>query len=584
MDDAVYRCVPKDVRANLLWRREVVRWGNEGQRQADELVEMCRRDVRFFANAFCWLHEPRPSLGQPSSLPFVTYPYQDEALLEVDACLGNEDLVIEKSRDMGVSWLVLVAMVRRWLFEFEQAFGLTSRTEDYVDNGSDPKSLFFKVRFLVDRLPMWMLPGRGRDVAKKHMTLANLENGSIFVGEAPTGNMFRGGRLTALLADELAAFDRNMGFAVMGSTRDVTPSRIFPSTLARQSGAFEQLALGTRIRKLTLPWWRHPEKARGLYRKPNGKLASAWYDREVGRCVSPAEAARELDIDHQAATSSYFDPMRLASLSQYSRRALRTGVLQVNGDTGEVLQWRDDAHGGARLWSSFDMNGCWPRDRDYVMGVDVSSGIGSTNSVIQVVDCSTGEQVAEFCDSKVLPHQLAALACGWGEWFTGRSGPALCVFENAGPGQVFCSAMWGLGYRRFYMRKREDEMGVPSTTKLGLSMNGQSKEWMLGLFRQMVYSGGLTVRSRECIDEMRCFEYTKTGTVEHSGARTDDNGAARSNHGDRASALALCAVGMGGSGLRAGSPIIEERPLGAFGMRLKARQRAMATSRELEGW
>ena len=585
VDDAVYRTVPKGVRANLLWRREVLRWGAESERGANELVEMCRRDVRFFANAFCWLHEPRPNLGMPSSLPFVTYPYQDEALLEVDACLGQEDLVIEKSRDMGVSWLVLVAMVRRWLFEFEQTFGLTSRTEDYVDNGGDPKSLFYKVRFIVDRLPMWMLPGRGADIARKHMALVNLENGSIFVGEAPTANMFRGGRLTAMMADELAAFPRDMGYDVMRSTRDVTPCRIFPSTLGKNAGAFEEVALRTSIRKLTLHWSRHPEKARGGTVLPNGKRTSPWYEREVSRCVSAGEAARELDIDYQAATSSYFDPLKLATLSTYTRRALRTGILQVNADTGEVLQWKDDARGSGRLWGSFDLNGMWPRDRDYVMGVDVSSGIGNTSSVIQVVDASTGEQVAEFCDANVLPHQLAVLAAGWGEWFTGRSGPALCVFENAGPGQVFCSALWQVGYRRFYIRKAEDEVGMPSLTKLGVHPNKGIKEWMMGAFRQMVYAGSLTVRSREAIDEMRRFVYTDKGSIEHTEAMKGDGATGRSNHGDRASALALCAVGLGGSGMRLGQPITEERPLGDFGRRFVARQRALAlAARDSEGW
>ncbi len=578
------RVVPKDVRANLLWRRELCRWGGEDERAADQLMEMCRRDVVFFANAFCWLNEPRPNKGQPSYLPCVTYPYQDEALREVDACIGVEDLVVEKSRDMGASWLILIAFVRRWLFEQGQMFLLTSRNEDYVDKPGDAKSLFWKVQFLVERFPMWMLPGKGTEFTRTYMRLENHETGSQMVGEATTGNIGRGARFTAIMVDEFGAYERNAGYDVLSSTRDATPCRVFNSTLGKFQGAFEQIAQEPHRRKVTMPWWRHPEKAVGLYRDAGGKLRSPWYDYEVSRCATPQEAARELDIDYQAATSAFFDPVRLGSIATYTQRALRQGVLR-HDEFGKPMGWQDDARGGARLWSSFDLNGGWPRDRDYVMGVDVSAGIGSTNSVIQVVDGSTGEQVMEFADSNLLPHQLAVVACAFGEWFAGKGGAALCVFENAGPGQVFCSSLYAMGYRRFYTKRREKEMGHPGTTSLGLAMNVESKDWMMGLFRQAVYSGGLTIRSREAVEEMRRIIYAKNGAVVHSGSLGDDPSSARKNHGDRASALALCVVGMSGSSARLGMPIMrDDRPLGDFGARLAERQRAMAQASLESGW
>src|SRR6185369_12655197 len=97
--------------------------------------------------------------------------------------------------------------------------------------------------------------------------------------------------------DEFAAYPPDDSFSVIGSTLSVTDSRIFNSTLGETAGAFDTLLDDDSIPKLTLPWWRQPEKARGLWRDERGKLRSPWYDKERKRCLTPQIAARELDID-----------------------------------------------------------------------------------------------------------------------------------------------------------------------------------------------------------------------------------------------------------------------------------------------
>ena len=59
------------------------------------LMEMCRRDILFWFNWFCWTFDPR--LPQPHQ-PFKLYPFQIQALRDiVNAMEKGEDLLIENT-------------------------------------------------------------------------------------------------------------------------------------------------------------------------------------------------------------------------------------------------------------------------------------------------------------------------------------------------------------------------------------------------------------------------------------------------------------------------------------------------------
>ena len=52
---------------------------------------------------------------------------------------GREDGLVEKSRDMGVSWLCVATAIWMWTFHEGAVVGFGSRKEDYVDKLGDPK-------------------------------------------------------------------------------------------------------------------------------------------------------------------------------------------------------------------------------------------------------------------------------------------------------------------------------------------------------------------------------------------------------------------------------------------------------------
>ena len=175
---------PKDIRKVARIRRGLLEDGGRDRLAASQMKAECAKDILFYVNGFCWTYDPR--LLEPD-VPFVTYGFQDEALLElVESVRNGWDVGIKKSRDMGASWLCLT--VAEWFWHFKGGVSglMISRTEDYVDKKGDPKSLFWKVDYLHRHQPKWLLPtnrwlGWG-DPGRKQLHLENADNGSVLDG------------------------------------------------------------------------------------------------------------------------------------------------------------------------------------------------------------------------------------------------------------------------------------------------------------------------------------------------------------------------------------------------------------------
>ena len=213
--------VPRDLQANIEFRRWVNQRASGDPNAAKEFWIMAKRDPLFFVNTFMFTYDPR---RDPSAIPFITYPFQDRAILTLCSALGERDVLIEKSRDMGASWINLTVFFWAWLTHDLQSFLMVSRKEDLVDKPGDPKSLFWKVDFALDRLPLWLRPVYTR--TKLH--LYNHETGSTLDGESTTGDVARGDRRTGILLDEFASVEN--AEEVLAATADATNCRFFNST------------------------------------------------------------------------------------------------------------------------------------------------------------------------------------------------------------------------------------------------------------------------------------------------------------------------------------------------------------------
>lgn len=536
MTTEFYDMIPKSRAANLKFRKNLVEMGSRDRKAAEELFIMCSRDLLFYINAFCWTYDPRVGDG---TLPFMTYDFQNEALLEIDSAIGDHDLVIKKSRDMGASWMLLSVFEWRWHFKPNQSFLLVSRNEDYVDKPGNPKSLFWKIDFIHKYLPGWLQP----NTTRTKLRLTNNDNSSTIDGESTTGDVARGDRRTAIGLDEFAAFDVDAGYRALASTRDATNSRIFNSTPSGTNNAFYDFATNDNIKQLVLHWTVHPSKAEDSYKDANGKTRSPWYDEECKRCANPQEIAQELDIDFAGSDYQFFDVMIIDELmKETGSKPFTCGELKHNAVNGDPDEFDQKPKGCLRLWVHPDAQGNLPSDRRYVIGADIAAGTGSSNSVLSIGDCKTGEKVAELVTPNLRPDQLATYAVALGRWFSGADEEALLIWEAPGPGRNYGDRILELGYQNIWYKK--DQSGKRSKIP-GWWPTKDEKRVLYSDYRTALSKKYFINRSIDALRECKEIIFAATGWITHSRSlRTIDPSGARENHGDRPTADALLWKGM----------------------------------------
>jgi hypothetical protein len=246
------------------------------------LLAKCQRDILFWFNNFCWTFDPR--LPQPHR-PFRLYPYQVEALHEiVSAIEEGHDLLVEKSRDMGISWLILLVFQYYWLFREGANFHLGSRKQESVDRKGDISTLLEKLRYNLDWLPGWMKPANYQSHQHDNLLrLLNPANGNVITGESSNENFGRGGRYKAVLFDEFPFWPtQDAAYASAGQS---TPCRLAVGTPFGKHNRFAELRFSGQVKTLSIHWSHHPHKD------------DQWYQVQKTR-MSEDELARELDINY----------------------------------------------------------------------------------------------------------------------------------------------------------------------------------------------------------------------------------------------------------------------------------------------
>jgi len=263
-----------------------------------------------FINDWCVTYDPRNMDPVPRMMPFMLFPRQEELVRFLVECyFDKENGLIEKSRDMGATWVCVCVSIWLFLFHPGTSIGWGSRLSDLVDELGNPDSIFEKMRIVLRALPPFLLPEEfSIDDDCPYMKIVDRKKLSNIAGE--TGDdIGRGGRSSIYFKDESAHYARASKIeAALGDNTDV---QIDISSVNGTGNVFYNRRNGgeewepgkampkKKTRVFIMDWRDHPAKTQ------------AWYDARRAQAEDDGllvEFAQEVDRDYAGAVDRVIIP------------------------------------------------------------------------------------------------------------------------------------------------------------------------------------------------------------------------------------------------------------------------------------
>lgn len=319
---------------------------------SDEAQSMFERyaldPLRMLDDGLVWIY----SRDYGGRVPFEAFDYQREALddwidrerLKAERVLAFRDTHVEKTRQMGCSWLF--AYGAWWAVKFWDAQGLTlSLKSKEIDDGGEKsswKSLHGKIRFIDKNAPAWLrehAPLRFTGGTPSYIKSATRPDSSFIIGEGQTADPGRGGTFMFAVLDEFARVEWDS--LVMSAVRSACPNgKAYLSTPNGTDNEYFRLGHPRKrgIRYVRMHWSQHPRYGAGQHvagadpetceacrltllgvstdaagdetyarvdgaHRYYGRLVSPWYDATV-EDMTDEEIAREIDINYSASLAA----------------------------------------------------------------------------------------------------------------------------------------------------------------------------------------------------------------------------------------------------------------------------------------
>ena len=334
-------------RERLIQRAQNNKVGHSDPAAQVLLYKLCAREESpaegciFFIENFCWTYDPR---SKNKNLPVVLFDYQKDAVRYIiDHIDKGNNFLIEKSRDMGMSWLIVYVFIWYWLFREGTNLLVGSYKEKLVDDGVNQDALFGKLEYTLRNIPKWLLP-RKFNIGKhrQKLKLINPENNNIISGDTMNPNFGRGARKTAIFYDELGFWESAKESWEAGA--DTTACQIANST-PNGRNYFKKL-VDSGMDVLSLIWKLHPLKD------------EQWYQFEKSRRTEEA-MAQEIDLSYEKSLEGRVYPEWNPTTGFYpysEHHPLYVGADWGNSD-GTALIWSQVIDGKLRIVDAFYKTG-----------------------------------------------------------------------------------------------------------------------------------------------------------------------------------------------------------------------------------
>lgn len=544
LDLPFYNMLPKDKIGIYKWRIYVLDRCNKDQEFRRDIEDMCRQDCAFFTVTFCWAHETRDDAFTDGAgkFPFIPWMDQVDILAWLQMYGGKTDITIEKTRGIGLSWIMVIFLIWKWLFHGEHLdYGIMSKDDASLDLPRRPATLMGKLDILFENLPGWLQLGPDAKSVlhrthTKHRFSHNVSNNAV-LGYTSGDDNLRSGRLNLLISDE-SAFLPVDDQRWLASSQFVTSSRILVSTHDGTATMFYRATIDEKSKLVRIStWWQaNPERWKGAYIVKGGRVEfldldykhpvdyefcfdtpglerSPWVDGEFNKAGADKVSLMQ-EIYGMAAidTKKLFQRQTLDIAGRSCSPPLYRCRLSPHGE------FLEDIEGDWYFWQDPSL----PFDGSYVVGVDPAVGVADRALAgICVMNVKTGEIVATAglpeCNGVNLAKNveiLCKMLCH------GRS-PAYAMVapEATGIGISFMTELRRLRWPSIFRENKKD--GIHNRDK---------GEKVLIETQRAILDGELIITDLRLVDDFDHFEYNSKLELVFTG---------QLGHGDIGQACAL---------------------------------------------
>lgn len=359
-------------REKLLQRLKITDACNRSNEAKVYAIAACKADPAFFINNFCWT--PNDKYEQ-YHFPFILFDFQVDYINWLNQHIDEgRDGLVEKSREMGITWLTTTLFLWKWLFNDNFNALIGSYKQELVDDKTKD-SLFGMIDYNLKSLPKWLLPRKFKhNIHRTSMKIINPENNNIIKGDTMNQEFGRGSRRSVIFMDEGAHWEYFQD--AWDSCGDTTNCRITVSTPLGYNAFASLRNSGVDVK--TMHWRIHPLKDEG------------WYQYEKARRTDDA-LAQELDISYNKSQRGRvypdWDQVQFGSYPYDPTLPLYCSWDYGKADPTAMVWWQEQRDGVYRIIDCY-----WNNNKlidfyvPFVTGILPSDGYRYSDRDMEIID------------------------------------------------------------------------------------------------------------------------------------------------------------------------------------------------------
>lgn len=458
-----------------------------------KIFSKCANDFFFFCKNYCII------ISKTQKVKFKLYEYQKDVAL---AIINNEDVIINKARQLGLSTLVATIVAWKILFNTNEEVVLIS------ENAKKAKDLLKKVKLIIRELPTFLR----MKLVTDNVQDIELSNGSRCQSESRSENAGRSATVTFLVLDEAAFIEKNIieniwdaasptltttdGHAVIISTPNGMGGWFFNMWEGANSGL-------NNFTPFEIPWQMHPDRdenwARGELKKMNSNKKKFMQEYEVS-FISSGDTLFDMEWLLEYYNRVKEDPKEMKqSVVFYNEETEKEEIIRVGTDPDLWIYEYPDP------------------EKEYLLCADPARGDAADFHAFHVFELYTLNLVVEY-RGRIPSVNFAKLINSVAiEYNT-----AATTVENNGVGWAVIQKLVEIGQKNFVYTHKGQVLIDPHKTRQtieggkmvpGFSMTGNSRVLCIEALISFINEESFAIKSRRLLSELKTFSF-KSGRYE----------------------------------------------------------------------